>query len=111
MHVAAAAGNVEGLEMVHQLSVPVDGRDRLGCTALFEAATLEAAEWLLEHGADPNARDKYGTTALHQAYAMSDEYEEEHGVPSPWMALLEKYGADPTIEDDQGRIPRDCRDP
>lgn len=107
MHVAAAGGNVEGLELLHRLGLPIDARDRLGCTALFEAATLETAEWLIQHGADVNARDKYGTTPLHQAYAMSDDYEEEHGIPSPWMALFEKYGADPTIKDSQGRSPRD----
>ena len=107
MHVAAAGGNVEGLELLHRPDVPIDARDRLGCTALFEAATLETAEWLLQHGADVNARDKYGMTPLHQAYAMSDDYEEEHGVPSPWTGLLEKHGADPTLKDDQGRTPRD----
>jgi hypothetical protein len=105
MHAAAFGGNVEGLDLLHRLGLPVDARDSDGRTPLMQA-TLEASEWLLRHGADVNAADNDGWTALHDAYARSLEYEEE-GLSSPFIELLERYGADPTIKDDQGRTPRD----
>jgi len=109
MHIAAGGGNVEGLEVLHRLGLPIDARDNGGSTPLLDAIEChqaEAAEWLLKRGADVNARDKDGWTSLHNAYATSLDYEED-GIPSPLIAVLEKYGADPTLKDDEGRTPRD----
>ncbi len=109
MHIAAGDGNLEGLELLHRLGLSLESRDRYGSTPLMDAIEcheVEAAEWLLEHGADVNASNKDGWTSLHNAYATSLDYEED-GIPSPLIALLEKYGADPTIKDDQGRTPKD----
>lgn len=109
MHIAASGGNLKGLELLQRLGLSIESRDRYGSTPLMDAIEcheVEAAEWLLEHGADVNACDKDGWTSLHNAYATSLEYEEE-GIPSPLIAVLEKYGADSTIKDAQGRTPKD----
>lgn len=105
MHVAASGGNLEGLELLHSQGGSVDTRRSDGATPLLNAS-LEAAAWLLNHGADVNAGDNDGWTALHDAYARSVEFEEQ-GLPSPFVALLEKHGADVTIKDNQGRMPKD----
>lgn len=109
MHIAASGGNLEGLELLQRLGLSIESRDRYRSTPLMDAIEcheVEAAEWLLQHGADVNACNKDGWTSLHNAYATSLEYEEE-GVPSPLVEVLERYGADPTIRDAQGRTPKD----
>ena len=109
MHIAASGGNLEGLELLQRRGLSIESRDRYGSTPLMDAIEcheVEAAEWLLQHGVDVNACNKDGWTSLHNAYATSLEYEEE-GVPSPLVAVLEKYGADPSIKDNQGRRPKD----
>lgn len=53
--------------------VPVDGRDRKMRTPLIRAARQcreDVAELLLEYGADPDAADEDGMTALHHAAAF-----------------------------------------
>lgn len=102
MHVAARAGDVEALEALSNLGLPVEARDQFGRTPLM-GATGEAIEWLLKHGADPNATDKDGCTVLHEVCLYGDLDEEGEAV----FALLENYGADPNIKDVLGRTPRD----
>lgn len=75
-------------------------RARAACTPLIWAAAtgrLQAADWLLDHGADPNRRGTFGcpahgegVTALHLA-AQNDRAE--------MVSLLLRRGADPRIED------------
>jgi ankyrin repeat protein len=52
----------------------------------------------LRHGADPNARDLFGKSALHSAAARGS---------AELVALLLEYGGDPAAADDSGRTPLD----
>ncbi|WFD01480.1 putative ankyrin-repeat protein [Malassezia obtusa] len=69
-----AASSNDKLEIVEALngagSLHVDERDGSGWTPLMIAASAGAArivDWLLEHGADPNAGNSRKLTALHYA--------------------------------------------
>lgn len=64
------------------------------------AATRDAAtmQLLLERGADPNARQQLGYTALHTAAQLGDE---------AMLDLLLLHGADPHIAGDDGKTPGD----
>ena len=56
-------------------------------------------EALLEAGADPNARNRWGMTPLHEAARINDN-------PAIFKALLDA-GADPKARDEGGRLPVD----
>ena len=71
----------------------VDVRDKTGRTPLHGVHDKEIAQMLLEHGADVNARNKEGRTPLHETY-----YEEVAQV------LLE-HGADVNARNKEGRTP------
>lgn len=61
---------------------------------------LPLAEWLLQNGADPNPRTKYGDTPLNVLL--------EPPVPAHWMdaaRLLLAHGADPAIPNDEDETP------
>jgi Ankyrin repeats (3 copies) len=63
---------------------------------------LSLARWLLEHGADPNPRTRYGDTPLN---VMLDP-----PLPAHWreaVELLMQHGADPAIANDDGESPLD----
>lgn len=76
---AAAWGDIEGLDaLVHDKRNPVEidavSADE-GITPLLIAVARrhhETVRWLLENGADPNARTRYGTTALMMAQSIGD---------------------------------------
>jgi len=55
-------------------------------------------DWLLEHGADPNARDTRGKTALHKAVIFDSP---DHKA----MRALLRHGADVNDKDDVGETP------
>ncbi len=57
---------------------------------------LEVAHLLLDHGADPNARQEDDSTPLHEA-AQTGQVE--------MIKLLLAHGADPTLENVQARTP------
>jgi ankyrin repeat protein len=96
VHAAAEQNNVELLEplFVADGASAVNAFDYISRTPLIRAVragNMEAASFLLEHGADVNAHDeaRSGDTALHDA-ASSGTYE--------MVKLLMDAGADPTIE-------------
>lgn len=56
------------------------------------------AALLVHAGADPNARDVYGWTALHLAAGRGNKRVAE---------ALMQAGADPSLRDDEGKTPAD----
>ena len=66
-----------------------------------EKAALEAIALCLDRGADVNAANALGQTALHLAA--------QAGESAPVVKLLLSRGADRSIRDKQGRAPFDSR--
>lgn len=79
------------------------GRNALHLAARFASADM--VEMLLERGkADPDVRTSEGRTAFHYAAsAARDGNEERRDV----LRVLRDWGADPTITDRKGKLPRD----
>ena len=72
-----------------KVGMPQDKMDEL----LFYAGCPQVVRLLLNHGADPNVRDRWGSSPL-------------HSVEDPKIArLLLKKGGDPNVVDDQGNTP------
>lgn len=65
--------------------------------AAFNWKRFAVAEWLLANGANPNAADKQGNTALH--HAVKKKY------PLPQIELLLRYGANPNLTNQAGVSP------
>lgn len=95
---AAGAGDVETLAKLHAEGANLDALDpNFGFTPLIStmgSGQTAAALWLLDNGADPNARSGDGGTALQAAAFV--------GAAEIAAALLER-GADPMARDDQGQ--------
>lgn len=68
--------------------------------AAFGWKKFAAAEWFLKNGADVNAPDEKGNTALFYAVKMRQKYEEKD------IELLLKYGADINKENNEGISPK-----
>ena len=101
LHWAALAGNVEALaELIFRFNATVDAKGLYGRTALSLAAgrgDTESAWWLLEGGADVNARSNSGRTPLH--YAVT-------GQNVPMVELLLSRKAIASVPNDSGYTPR-----
>ena len=71
LHAAVRLGNLPEVQRLITAGTPVDARDTLGSTPLLEAVWAgqsEIAEFLLSHGADPNAHHtEAGSTPLQYA--------------------------------------------
>jgi hypothetical protein len=91
LHDAAEDGDIAKLEELVAAGALVESRDSAGWTALIAAidnCKLEAAEWLLKHGADANAVTSEGSSALSFATAC-----DEDGA----TRLLLRHGANPNL--------------
>ena len=105
LHLAAALGDVDLMQVMMEKGAPVDTRNRGGQTPLHKAVgyrRLAAAKFLLEKGANPNAEinaKKYpfwSGTPLHEAAENGD---------AKMFDLLVEYGANINAKDAYGRTP------
>lgn len=107
MHYAVLARNAAAVRRLLRAGVPADHRRAGGPTPLFDAAfnhDLSILRVLLDHGADPNATDEDGRTALHYACI---------GLGGRWnvtatteaLSVLLAAGADPNAADEAGQTP------
>jgi ankyrin repeat protein len=86
---------------------PVSGARLLHAAA--EQQDLDTIDLLLDTGADVNARDSYGQTALHISVdsELDTQGREESSDSMPVTARLLQRGADPTLRDNRDRTPGD----
>ena len=87
--------NPETIKLLIDKGVPVNALNRRGETVLFEAVrgsqkSLDVVKTLLENGADPNIRNKYGNVAIMNAPNAAA------------VELLIAHGADLTVKNDDG---------
>jgi hypothetical protein len=88
---AAIAGDLDAVQRLLQLGLPVDALDAQGCTALLRAAGgghAEIVRKLLEVGADRSLSARTGATPLSAAISMRH---------APVVEQLLKAGADPDL--------------
>jgi hypothetical protein len=79
--------------------VPINGGDRTLLQAFAHQGIHRTVAWLIEHGADVNARMPGGRTAAHLAA--------ERNTGPATLALLVESGADLTARDENGHTPLD----
>ena len=96
LHKAAITGNFDLVEFLVQHGAEVDARDNIGSTPLMLAATIPIADLLFKAGSDIMVRDKDGFTVLHSAIACTN------------LAVLPFFlskGVSPNIPDNAGIVP------
>lgn len=109
LHFAAQAGYATMVSLLIQRGALVNGKGYKGLTPLlwalqgdlappFEREVEKTVETLLIAGADPNLAGEDGNSLLHWAASKGAK-----GV----ISLLLLYGADKTLQNNQGKIPRD----
>eukprot|EP00028_Trichosphaerium_sp_Am-I-7-wt_P014155 CAMPEP_0168509936 /NCGR_PEP_ID=MMETSP0405-20121227/1114_1 /TAXON_ID=498012 /ORGANISM="Trichosphaerium sp, Strain Am-I-7 wt" /LENGTH=209 /DNA_ID=CAMNT_0008527573 /DNA_START=63 /DNA_END=692 /DNA_ORIENTATION=+ len=99
----ARDGTLEPLKQLIKMGADVNEKDEMEMTALHWAAdrgSLPVVKELISAGATVNAQDDCKQTPLHVAYAQGDERQDI-------IAYLIEHGADETMEDEEGKIPKD----
>ncbi len=87
LHTAARVGRTDVLPLLLGAGLPVDAPAADGSTAWMRAVAsqrYEAMVWLWEHGANLNAADTNGNTALHQLMARQSDVVYYTVQPSFW---------------------------
>ena len=128
LHIAATREYAHAIPPLLAASLPVDARDSQGRTPFQLAVTalkLEAMELLLTNGADINAVDLHGDTALHQLSIQPREkvvilprdkvtgliqIPQQGSYHFPMMSLtgwLLEHGANPNLTNRDGQTPLD----
>ena len=107
LRVAVGAGDVDLCDLLLKNGADPNLGDQFGLTPLmsidFKGDYLEKAELLLDNGADIDAKDVEGNTALHYACC---NFIKPYGDYDMVKFLLD-HGADPTIENKDGQTPED----
>jgi hypothetical protein len=88
------AKNAEVARILIEKGADKDAADNRGCTALHQAANAEVAKFLIESGADKEAKDNFGRTALHNAVIRNS---------AKHVRILNEKGADKEATDNKGR--------
>ena len=73
LHLAAVRGHVECCRVLLDCGANVEAKDNLGRTALMYAKTCEVVQLLLSRGANVKARDEQRRTALHHCVIVSQD--------------------------------------
>lgn len=99
---AASEGKLDAVkDLIENQNVSVDQPDEFGDTALHGAAQNakeDIVKYLLDKGANPNARNKTGSTPLHKLVASRFEQK-------PVLKRLMAAKADPSIRNNAGLLP------
>lgn len=109
IHTAAAVGDLKQLDVLLR-DVPglVNKPDASGYTPLHMAVRslhVQAAKKLLAAGADVNAKDRHGATALHMVLLAGGDAKEMKQRRESLTALLIENGADAKAVDERGKSP------
>ncbi|KAM0267418.1 hypothetical protein ACHAPA_005961 [Fusarium lateritium] len=108
LHLAAERDHLAIAMLLLDNKAPINARANGGRTALHLAARYGSAalvEYLVDDGrADVNARTADGRTPLHYAAGVAEDGDDERREV---LRVLRDSKADPTVEDNKGRTPRD----
>jgi ankyrin repeat protein len=113
VHVSADNGSLQALKLLIVHNANIDIKTVHGKRPLHVAASpnvqrdhVEIMQLLLDKGADPNARDKNGSTPLHHSswWKRAVGYPATQGTVEGTRLLI-MHGADVNAEDNEGRTP------